>query len=92
MEKYVEYAAPQNPKAAIIQFRATTCVFTSPLNSIKYKNGGSINAMAAEPIDPAILRKSVKFGISSEIPVISHTIIDLAITFLTLFCVFVRPL
>ena len=46
-----------------------------------------MNAIAAEPIAPAMFRKSVKFGISKDIPVISHTIRDLANTFLTLFLV-----
>lgn len=44
-----------------------------------------MKAIAEDPIDPAIFKKSVKFGISKDIPVIIHTIIDLAATFLNLF-------
>ena len=82
MEKYAEYAAPKNPNAAINQFITITDIFSSPLNSIKYRNGGIINAIAADPMEPAIFKKSVKLGISSDTPVISHTIKDLAMTFL----------
>jgi hypothetical protein len=50
-----------------------------------YRKGGRMKAIADDPIDPAIFKKSVKFGISKDIPVIIHTIIDLAATFLNLF-------
>lgn len=43
-----------------------------------------MNAIAADPMEPAMFKKSVKFGISKDMPVINHTIRDLAITFLTL--------
>jgi hypothetical protein len=49
-----------------------------------YKKGGKMNAIAAEPIAPAMFKKSVKFGMRSDIPVINHTISDLTSTFLTL--------
>ena len=39
-----------------------------------------MKAMAADPIEPAMLRKSVKLGIIRDIPVIIHTIIDLTNT------------
>jgi hypothetical protein len=56
-----------------------------------YRKGGRMKAIAEDPIDPAIFKKSVKFGISKDIPVIIHTIIDLAATFLNLF-LFLLPL
>ena len=56
-----------------------------PLNSIMYRKGGRMKAIAEDPIDPAIFKKSVKFGINKDIPVINQTIIDLAATFLSLF-------
>jgi hypothetical protein len=40
-----------------------------------------MKAIAADPMDPAILRKSVKFGIRRAIPVMSHTIADRTPTF-----------
>ena len=50
-----------------------------------------MKAIAADPIDPAIFKKSVKLGINKDIPVMSHTIMDLAITFLTLFLFLLPP-
>lgn len=44
-----------------------------------------MKAIAADPIEPAMFKKSVKLGISKDMPVINQTMRDLAITFLTLF-------
>ena len=67
------------------QLNKMTNLLSYPLNSIMYRKGGRMKAIAEDPIDPAIFKKSVKFGISKDIPVIIHTIIDLAATFLNLF-------
>ena len=50
-----------------------------------------MNAIAAEPMEPAIFKKSVKFGINKDIPVINQTIRDLANTFLILFLYLLPP-
>ena len=73
------------------QLNATTKTLSCPLNSIMYRKGGRMKAIAADPMDPAIFKKSVKLGISKDIPVINQTIIDLAITFLTLFLFLLPP-
>lgn len=44
-----------------------------------YKIGGSIKAIIADPIDPAMFRKSVKSGTIIDTPVIIQMIIDLKI-------------
>ena len=55
-----------------------------PLNSDIYNNEGRINAIIADPSEPAIFKKSVKFGTNNDIPVIIQTIIDLAEIYLIL--------
>lgn len=50
-----------------------------------YKRGGRTNAIIAEPRDPAIFKKSVKFGIKRETPVMNQTIRDLTPNFLSFF-------
>ena len=82
IEKYTEYIAPKNPKITINQLKAIIGIERRPLNSIINKNGGRIKAIAAEPIEPAMFKKSVKFGIKSDMPVIIQTIIDLTTTLL----------
>ena len=82
--------APANPNTTISQLKIIEIILSCPLNEIRYRIGGNTNAIAAEPIDPAMFRKSVKFGMRSEIPVISHTIKDLTKTFLT-FLILVVP-
>ena len=44
-----------------------------------------MKAMAAEPIEPAIFKKSVKLGIKSEMPVIIQTITERIPTFFNFF-------
>ena len=77
IEKRVEYRAPQIPKTIINQLITITGTETLPLNCLRKSNGGSTKAIIAAPIAPAMLRKSVKFGMSSEIPVTIQTIKDL---------------
>jgi len=40
-----------------------------------------MKAIAAEPMDPAMFRKSVKFGMRRATPVMIQTMIDLAMIF-----------
>jgi len=51
-----------------------------------------MKAIAAEPIEPAIFKKSVKFGMIKDIPVMIQMMIDLTPTLLHLITNFVPVL
>ena len=61
--------APVTPKTAINQLKRYLILETLPLNSILYSQGGSKNPNTPPHRDPAMLRKSIKFGITKATPV-----------------------